>query len=263
MQPTHIPALERDFTSEQSILIDLDTVLDTRFGTLFQHSPLVAQQALRDKTYFSRQINDWKALGGLDATSFRRHYDERTWEVLKHSPPTGFLFALRTMIDDLAAQKVHTPFADEVTLSVNYFPYELHPLELEEMRKLVGIATGLTEKRVEMVSIPLQQLSPLLIRNRYTGMILYNFCEWMELQQDAFLKHNMPKIVVLAPALYRDRIPEQDEVAIKGFENLSPFELSEGALAGCFDLSFLDMKFFSAIPPEELAQASVLHGKKD
>lgn len=251
-----IPPMDTEVTDIQRILIDLDSILDTRYGVLFKHNALAAAQALKDKQYYSRLNNDFTWLGAMDVVTFQKLFDERDWEVLKDSPPTGFIFALRTMIDDLADQRKNSPFADECILTVNTFPYELHPAEATEMAKLIGVFTGLGEKRIQMVSIPLANLSPLMVKQQFTGMIIYNFREWMELQQDAFLRHNMPQIVVLAPGLYKGPIPDPSEYQIKGFEQMTPFELSEGALVGCFDLSFLGMKFFSAIPPEELAQAT-------
>jgi hypothetical protein len=248
MNPTH------PLSEKQAILIDLDALLDTRIATVSQINEQAAVKLLQCKEYYTRNLNDFSRMCGVNKTIFDRQFALRNIDTLKISLPTACVIALRMMVADLARQHDYSPFAQEVKLVVNCYPYVLESEEKLAIAEVVGAYTGVGAERVEMITMSYTDLIPSYIKSHFTGMFLYNYREWMEAQsEDAFQHCRMPEIVVLAPALYKDRIPDRSEINIPGAEQYSLFELTEGFLVGAYDLNFLDLTYFSVIPPEELS----------
>ena len=237
---------------DQVILVDLDTLLDTRIATLSKINPEAAIKAIRTESYYNRSINDFKTICGITKSVFDEAYAKRDVLTLKISLPTSAIIALRTMMADLTGQKETTPFAEDVKLVINTYPYDLNQEEANAIAGVMSGYSGLKPEKVSTVKIAWEDLTPRAIRGTYTGLMIYNFREWMEQQQDQFLKVKMPEVVVLAPALYLDHIPTEEEYKMEGSDGLSPFDITEGMLAGCFDLTFLDVSYFSIIPPQAL-----------
>lgn len=236
---------------DQAILIDLDSLLDTRIATLSRINSDSAVKAVTSKDYYIRLNNDFTSFG-VSLQSFREAYAKRDVETLKESLPSSAIFLVNIMVRDLAEQHVSSPFADKVKIVINTYPYLLAKEEsLAIARALAGL-TDIRHDNIETVSLSWETLTPEVIKARYTGMLFYNFQEWLDCQKDNFLKTKIPQILILAPALYLDRIPEQKEATIEGAEHMTPFEITEGMLAGCFDLHFLSSQQFSLVPPEAL-----------
>lgn len=235
---------------DQAIMVDLDTLLDTRIATLSKINEQAAVRAVSSKDYYSRSLNDFTKFGGISLKQFEEEFAKRNVETLKASLPTAAIFALRVMINDLAKQHQDTPFADDVKLIINFYPYTLQPLEIDSMQDIMGLYSGLGKERVVFEYLPWDALSPSYIKSRFTGLMMYNYREWMERQQDNFLRVRIPEIVILAPALYKEREPVGDEAKLKGGEQFTPFDITERMLVGCYDLHFLDVSYFSLIPPQ-------------
>lgn len=237
---------------DQAILVDLDSILDTRIATLSIINQDAAVKAVMSKDYYTRVINDFSKLCGVSLAEFDAAFAKRDVETLKQSLPSAAVFIMNVMIKDLAKQHVESPFADKVKIVINTHPYVLTPEELSSMKVAISMHTGIRVEHLEMVKLPWEVLTPEFIKKNYTGLLFYNFRDWMECQKDNFIKAHIPDILILAPALYCERIPNQEEATLPGAENMTPFDITEGMLIGCFDLHFLGAQHFSLVPPEVL-----------
>jgi hypothetical protein len=238
-----------DMATKQHILVDLDAILDTRLATLSKINQQAGLKALWSSEYYTRNTNDFSKICGISAADFETAWSARDVDTLKRSLPTGAIPALRIMMDDLDRQSATTPFAVSIRLVLNVFPYRLAPAEAEAMAEVMGAYSGVGRENVDVVFKSWHELTPSMIKNNYSGLILYNYREWMEIQQYAFEHARMPEITVLAPGLYKEREPTRQEIDLPGAEQMSALDITEGFLAGCYDLNFLDLTYFSVIPP--------------
>lgn len=154
-------------------------------------------------------------------------------------------FIVAELTHKLELDTIDTPFASEVVVEINCHPYVLDQEEKD------AIATGVAgrcdeETKVVCVDIPFAQLTPGLIRERYSGMILYNFRDWMEAQLETFKADRIPRVSVLAPALFYDELPKPDEFTRSGISpDVSAFQLAETAAVELYALSLLPAINFS------------------
>lgn len=229
----------------QRILVELDALLDTRIATISRIHPESAVALLHDPRYYERVIDDFEPLVGITKEAFRQAYAQRDVEILEQSRLTELPLMLNEIIKRMEQESDTTPFVESVTVDVNIWPYELSDEERDEIAVAMMAHVG-NQTLVNTVRLPPEQLTPPYIKQRYSGMILYNFRDWMQPHMETFKKFLMPRVTVLAPALFYDQVPTRDDIASEGMkEDLNPFTLSEIAFVELFNLSLLRADVFS------------------
>ena len=235
----------KDDRPPNRVLIELDALLDTRLATLSILDPQAAIDCLKDERYFSRIIDDFSEICGIDRERFKEAYARRDTQTLEASTMTEMPFILAELTMKLELDVIDTPFASEVVVEINCHPYALDDEEKAIIAKAVGLRCGdLT--RVVCVDLPLEDLTPQHVVQRYSGLILYNYRDWMASQLENFKKHRMPRVSVLAPALCHGEIPAPDEFTRDGIaEGISIFQLAEVGTVELYALSLLPAINFS------------------
>lgn len=229
----------KDDRPPNRVLVELDALLDTRLGTLSRINEEAAAAALQDERYFGRLIDDFIEICGVDRATFLDAYRQRDVATLEASTITEMPFILAELTMKLEADIIDTPFASEVIVDLNCYPYQLDDEEREIIAQAVGSRLGEMTK-VQCIYRSHAELSPQYIKPRYSGVILYNLRDWMEANLENFKKVTMPRVTVLAPALHHDKIPNPDEFSRDGLnKELNIFQLTELATVELFSLSLL------------------------
>lgn len=229
------------------VYVELDAYLDTRLSALAMISPASALECKGDPRYFDRDIDDFEAICGVTREAYRNAYSKRDEEFLKISTITEIPFILNDLVLKLEKEAIDTPFLSRVIVEVNVYPYTLDA-EVRDAIALAVMARAGIETEVRCVSIPLKQLTPTFIKGRYSGMILYNFHDWMKHHLAEFDKVKMPRVSVLAPALWHDVVPSPDAFTSEGISpHITGFQLSEVASVELFSLSLLPPANFSMV----------------
>lgn len=235
----------KDDRPPNRVFVELDALLDTRLATVSRLSEEAALTCLNDDRYFSREIDDFTDICGIGKEEFRKAYKQRDVRTLEASIMTEVPFIVAELTHKLELDVIDTPFASEVIVEINCHPYVLDEEEKEAVAMGVASRCG-EDTKVVCVDIPLDQLTPGLILERYSGLIIYNFRDWMEVQLEAFKSTRMPRVSVLAPALFYDEIPKPDEFTRNGIApNVSAFQLAETAAVELYALSLLPAINFS------------------
>lgn len=231
----------------QRILVELDALLDTRLATIARIHSESAVQLLTDERYYDRVIDDFEPMVGVTKTAFRSAYKDRDVELLSQSRPTNIPMILNDLIKRMERESTTTPFVESLEVHVNIWPYELTAEERDEMALAVMAYAGI-QTLVYVVSLRPEALTPAFIKQRYSGMILYNFRDWIEHHLEAFKKIVMPRVTVLAPALFYDQVPKREDIAGDDMkENLDAFALSEIAMVEMFSLNLLKAEHYSLL----------------
>lgn len=227
----------------ENIYISLDCLLDTRLSTLGLINESIVSDILENK-YHER---DEDRFTGIDDNVFKELYSARNTETLKYARPTGMLALLKSITDDLVEQTIVRPFASEVTVTVNIFPYILSHEEKEMLIKAIVVSSSLNV-RVELIDLPLIELTPEVCKERFSLIIMYTeYAEWLEMHVLAFTKTTLSDITLLAPALYMVQKPTE-EVITELMKDIShPFAATERAMSTIIKLVLTDIKYYSII----------------
>ena len=237
----------KDHRPESIVLVEIDALLDTRLTTLGLISPQAGFECARDPRYFDRVIDDFEPICGVTLEAFRNVYRNRDVEVLKAATITEMAFILQDLVLKLERETLDTPFCSRVIVEVNIFPYKLDEEERDILALAVMARCGL-ETEVRCVRIPPQALQPAVVKERYSGMVIYNFRDWMEHHVQAFETVKMPQVSILAPALFYNVVPADDAFVEDGVaEYITAFQLSEVGCIELFALSLLPAANFSLV----------------
>ncbi|QVD49399.1 hypothetical protein LUCX_329 [Xanthomonas phage vB_XciM_LucasX] len=232
-------------TEESVIYVELDALMDTRLPTLGLISSQAAVEASTDPRYFERVIDDFEPICGISKDTFRTLYAKRDTEILKASVITEMVFILDGIVRQLEEEARSTPFISRVRVEVNYYPYVLDEGEREMIATAIMARCGV-ETLVELIRLDPSVITPTRCRDRYSGMILYNFHDWMKHHLKAFESVKMPRVTVVAPALYYDVVPASDAFVEDGLsEHITAFELARVGMVEMFALDLLPAANFS------------------
>lgn len=231
--------------NKQIVYVELDALLDTRLATVAKIDSDAAVTLVTGEEYFERQIDDFEALTGIDVQTFREAYKARDIVTLQASRRTQAPQLLHELITKLEMAESTTPYVEGLEVEVNVWPYELDNDEVDVLISAVMAFSGV-ETLVRAVRIQPADLTPKLIKDYYSGMIMYNFREWFELQLRNFNAVKIPDLPILAPAIWYEKIPVPDDYLSEGVKpNINPFRLCEVGLYDVFQLNLLPAEVFS------------------
>lgn len=232
-------------------LVELDSLLDTRLGTLEKFSPPTALRVYKNPDYYSRDWDNWEGLsgGGITNDQFQTLYAERNVEVLEKSRPTQLLGMLGKITKELDMSRITAPDVEEIKVSINTYPYTLTIDEKRMLETLVFHYCALGTD-VDTVEFKPEDLSPSFIKDRYDGVIMYEFDKWFTHHVTELNSVLIPRNVVFAPALYIKNPDALVEETPEEFLNVSPFSQFEMALVERLGLELLNAKEFSVVPFE-------------
>lgn len=231
------------------ILTPLDIHLDTRLGTINRINPDAALAVISNPEYWLRENDFWSVLSGglITNEEFAAAYAERggdnTKATLEGSIRTGIVpFILRLLTDDHINRL--NQMADPMTsvgLTVNYWPYKLNSVEIDWLEDIMHQLYG-ESLSVELVSIPMAQLTPQLMNENFAACVMYDFPEWIKLQGAELQKVKLNCFNFIAPKIFEQDVSQtpidQKQAALTAFRMLNLLHM---------DFEFIDAKYFSVI----------------
>ncbi|BEG72417.1 hypothetical protein [Pseudomonas phage PA1C] len=233
------------------ILIPLDVLLDTRLGVMSTINKEAAERLVSTKEYWLRENDDWTTLtGGLVTTEqFKEAYANRggdnSADTINASILTGISpFLMRILAEDHVNRmdNMGNP-EDEIGLTINIWPYTLPGEVIDDLENIIQEIYG-EEMPVEVVSHPLEELTPKFLDALYAMYITYDFHEWMHTHYLALSKVQMPCFNFIGPKLF-ERDVSKLTIEEKKFE-LFKFRVERLIH---MDFEFIDAKYFSMIRP--------------
>lgn len=228
------------------ILVWLDALLDTRIATVSKIDQDAAVKLLNDPRYEAREIDDFSELCGISKEQFDEAYAARDVETLQRSRITGVPIYLDRLVRQLEVDKNRTPHIDDIKVDINIWPYELDQEEQDLLITLVMHYVGV-ETMARVVRYSPEEVTPALLRKEYTVHVIYSFSEWMEKQAEAYQVVKTPTLAVVAPALYRDKIPETKDLTVDGFGVASPFTVTPVMLSEMIRLDLIPARMFTIL----------------
>lgn len=232
---------------KQHILVDLDCLLDTRFATLQDLNPVLAEKVLLDGSYHSR-LTDY--LGGFDYPAFVKRYKEYDINLLKKSVLTNMILLLKDLCLALQVEstKINVPMRYEI--EVNCFPYEFTVEEQEEIRGCLEVHFPLPDT-VVLINRNIKHLDVTYCKNTYSRMFMYRYHEWLDLHTEQLINNPCPGLILYAPAISFVENVSQEDKAIVEKEKIDPMKFLMLSLSPLLCLKLIDARIFSVISVPE------------
>ncbi|AQT28094.1 putative virion structural protein [Vibrio phage pVa-21] len=197
----------------QNLLIDLDTLIDTRFGLIYQRFPK-AFRKLDVYAFCTRDHNRIWELLGCDEKTWAAQWDKRDIATIESSKPTALLLNLKEIIVARYAQGKTSPVHHPMTISVNTYPYRLSKEALDEIKASVKHWT-FSDIEVHTVHLAPAMLTPDAIKTNYQSLFIYDWVEWMTIHRDALQSCKIPTVTFHVPSYIYDNSPELMEAAMR------------------------------------------------
>lgn len=169
--------------SQIALYFCMDTLLDTRLGTLAKISDDVAFQALIGGEYMSRWSDDPTTfMDGVSFEQYRELWLTRDVDTLKASHPTDHALDAQLIINDLEDRHgAGDPTVPSLpTIVINYYPYELNADQVKEHIKVFR-AMFKCRSEVVMISRPTEDLTlEWFKQGDFVAGYIYDYKAWME-----------------------------------------------------------------------------------
>lgn len=234
----------------KTVLVELDSLLDTRLATIESIDPIVAKTLFNNPAYFTRQWDDWSTLthGCIDEERFQKAYEQRDIDTLKRARPTRIVKLIKEITTHLDNQRHVLPDVSGVELIVNIYPYSLNH-EAQEVLKTLVYSYCHFMTVVKTIRRPYEQLTPLAMKNHWDGVILYDFDQWFQHHGKSLNTVLIPRNQLVVPKRYlRSPAPLEKEYEAEVKEDY-PFDILALACIERIELVMLDLKEFSIFAP--------------
>lgn len=222
---------------KQRALIDIEMILDTRYGVLSRMDPVLAEELVRTDRYRNREHDRFDRLtdGRIDQTEYERLYNERSVETLLFAKMTDFVYGLRRDIANFGIQQAAAADIERLEFHINAYPYNLLEEEAEIIRRAVARYLP-PPADVCVVNTPPQDLSPEVVFNSYEMLAFYNHEDWLRHHYaDTLLKTPLPTTVLITP-----RIASSGVVPAPDKELQDPFMCRSALLVQWIALTYIE-----------------------
>lgn len=231
------------------VLIELDTLLDTRLATVSFLDPLHPSTLLRT-TYRSREHDRFQSKL-FSVADYQQSYANRNVQTLQASAPTAMAKYLWDTFTEEASlrESIAGPYIYDIDL--NTFPYRLQDNECEELQRILYVQFP-TVRNVRVLYLDTKLITPLYLKTgQYSMYVLYDLQKWLELHVKEFEHVCIPRVSLIAPKLRQNdqkvEIDETDEMEVTLHGSLGIFGALELYLQEYVSLRLEDVEYFSLL----------------
>jgi hypothetical protein len=245
-------------SSEQDhrLLLDLDALYDTRFGTLLQLNPEAALQAIRNG-YQIREVDDFETLthGAVTNEQFKKAYAARNLDTLKKSIITGIPVVLISHIETLVERMERGVDVSHVSITLNTWPYILPGPVIEAMVEALGVLippfVQINSRRINP-----KKLGPTDFKALFDGWVTYDFDAWFTMHHEELLYRRANSLTVILPRLHVSAPGEYDTQEDEAMNKLDKQSLHAMVLEEFIHLEHLPVVDFCFFTPGSYSSSS-------
>lgn len=196
-----------------NIYITLDSLLDTRLGTLIKINNKFAFNVSNNEKYYNRQIDDFEddELGSLSKDNYDKVYSTFKNEIIHLSLKTKMYKFLKELCGILLEKTIATPYGSDIEVHVNIHPFNLNDEEIKLLSKAISFHLN-NLYSVKIINISLEDLNCKHVKENYCAMIMYNYGEWMNLHQLQMQKREVKNVALYIPRINFVRLLTEEEV---------------------------------------------------
>lgn len=231
---------------KQNLLINLDSLLDTRLGVIYQRFPKRFRK-LSLEAYTNRPHNRIWDIIGCTKEVWMSQWGLRDLGALESSRPTNLLLDLKNIIVSRYIQGKTSPVHCPLELTINIWPYQLDKSVAQGVIDAVRQWT-FDDMLIKTVYISPTDLTPEHIKSHYQSLFLEDWVEWMTIHTNALKVTKLPVVVFNIPRYLHDEREELVEAAFKN--DVDPFAQLKRYLSDTMSLEWLDTRLFTLPSPD-------------
>lgn len=219
-----------------SILLDLDTVFDTRLSLLYAISEDLALEVVESNQY-TKRIRD--NFGNISSDVFRSLYKRRNKNILKFALPTNIIELVNDLMVKYATDANNTELPK---LYINTYPYRLAEDEKIVMINVLGnLFKNCTFELLYMD--PVNELTPCWVNENVQTVIMYDGLNWLENHNRLFnlIEHPLIDKTLIVPALLTGYLDKNIKITSKIFVEQAM------SIKSLVKLLFTDVVYFNSI----------------
>lgn len=218
------------------VLIDLDSILDTRLSVINSQKTSVLEKAITDK-YFERERDEFP---GISFSEFEELYKARSKTSLKDTVITPMMFFLEQFVNKTLENITSSPFHMKPAIVINTYPYQL---TADEDKQIINAVKSAIDNKADVgvVHLSPEQITVKYVKEYYSVVVMYRYDLWVTSQASLgnFNKLTCPEVTVIGPKL------KFTQVEVDGKED--PFEKTEELLAPLVGLLLFPVRDFCAV----------------
>lgn len=232
-------------SSSANIMIDLDSLIDTRQGIL---SKFLEDDKLTELVTSEEYIlRERDVFPDIDVDLYNKHYSERDKSTLSNGIVTYVFNIMKIKLSNIIHKATHNQDIKEINLLINFYPYKLTEKETDSIIDVVFQKLGLEIFIKPMWRSP-EELNPTFIQNNnIIDLFLYDTNAWCNSNLQLLQATPITKHSIYLPALITN--PLTDELKYKfdktGFKDIHT--LMEYGLSPFVVLNYLPILFYCNI----------------
>lgn len=235
---------------DQTIVIDLDAIFDTRIGTIAGINPVVAVAIIANDVYRNRESEDWEVIteGAITNEEFNAAYAARNKETLQRSVITAMPKIIGDFTKSLQWKGIIQIDVDKVSIKVNLWPYKFTSEEKRTLRDCMAQYTSATAT-IEFVRISMEEMTPHRLDSLGDIWITYGYNEWMAYHTENLVKYRIPLMTLLCPKLLHnpEAFNETDLIDAELKGTFDPFMVHQVTMCEFLGVEFYPPFSFSAV----------------
>ena len=185
--------MEDEHPTRVDIYVELDTILDTRLGTLFLIDESLVRGAFTGQEYMGRVKDNF---GWIGSKLFKKIYECRDQSVLQVSEVTPMV----NMVNDYCVQAMSSDIMSggkgDIKIYINTYPYELTEEFKEEMKDKMG---DLFTSVHEIVIVDGEHISGEWLQENIGMAVMYDPMSYVEKDMAVAGKTNPLDVVLVGP----------------------------------------------------------------
>lgn len=232
--------------NQAEICVMLDSLLDTRIGTINKHRPDLTSKILKSK--YHRRKSDF--FDGITREDYLRWYADRDEETLANSVVTNVIDFARLQLSDLAKETTLNDADIEPMLTINVYPYQLSEQTKEDIRESARERMkGMFD--VKIIDMSLEEMTPAYCYEHFFMTLIYDYPEWINYHLKSLTETPHHRLIVVGPAIFFNTNPETNPEAMEELRRgNNPLEILVATLATRICLRLIDVEIFSVIYPD-------------
>lgn len=182
-----------------NLLVDLDSLMDTRLPYLSSLSTKVAKEVI-DNGYYTNRLKD--QFNTIPYDLFTPIYRNRSKLALKLATPTNMLAFIGSYITEALLETKSSGVSKKIKLYINTYPYTLSTIENNHI--VMGIRRAIAyDIDIEAVYMSFDDLTPKWVDANLAAMIMYNGIDWLEYHSAYGLlkEHKLSTTALFVPTL--------------------------------------------------------------
>ena len=244
------------------LLIDLDSLFDTRLGTLILNNYHQLLPINTSNKYHIRLDDSFH--GSVDKTKFYEDYAKRDKETLANSTLTLAIDIVKDFVASTLRADPTSPILFYPKVYINIYPYKLEQDEVDNI--VLGLHSHLKGKaQVEAIYLDPAMLSIDYINQHLSVMVMYEYNKWLDAQTElgSFKTKACPSVTLMAPRIFFAKTPKSATEVDKTFtllDNITKPFINLELLPSIFFSTYLKAKDLGIKPEVEQTENTTSTG---